>query len=120
MTSFLDNDTRTLQNFHNAFANGMKFLNFDVEQFIVEINCFFKLSSVHRDDFRALEEVTELPAQFTIKHSSTCCVTLKKVAVRILKQWENLIEYFLVIFRSNPVSKGKRNQRKQKISTHKA
>ena len=112
--------THTLQNFHNAFANGMKFLNFDVEQFIVEINCFFKLSSVHRDDFRALEEITELSAQFTIKHSSTCWVALKKVAVRILKQWKNLIEYFLVIFRSNPVSKGKRNQRKQKISTHKA
>ena len=115
MTSFPDTDTRTLQNFHNAIANGMKFLNFDVEQFIVEINYFFKLSSVHRDDFRALEEVTELPAQFTIKHSSTCWVALKKVAVRILKQWENLIEYFLVIFRSNPVSKGKQNQRKKKI-----
>ena len=56
----------------------------------------FKLSTGLRENFRALEEVTELPAHFTVKHSSTCWVTLKKVAVRLLEQWKNLTEYFLV------------------------
>ena len=71
--SFLDVGTCPLHNVVNAFTNGMKFLNFDVEQFIVDIKI-------------DLEEVTELPTHFTIKHSSTCWVSLKKVAVRILEQ----------------------------------
>ena len=95
-TSFPLIGTCPLHSVHNAFEHGLKFLNFDVEQFIVDINTFFKLSSAHREDFRALEEVTELPAHFTIKHSSTRWVTLKRLAVRLLKQWKNLTEYFLV------------------------
>ena len=98
-TSFLDIGTCPLHNVHNAFEHGLKFLNFHVEPFIVDINSFFKLSSARRGDFRALEEVTELPAHFTIKHSSTRWVTLKKVAVRLLEQWKNLTEYFLVYLR---------------------
>ena len=69
--SFLDIGTCPLHNVHNAFEHGLKFFNFDVEQFIVDINSFFKLSSARREDFRDLEEVTELPAHFTIKHSTT-------------------------------------------------
>ena len=91
-TSFLDIGTCPLYNLHNAFANWIKFLNFDVEQFIVNINSFFNLSSTRREHFRALGEVTELPAHFTVKRSSTRSVTLKKVVVRILEQWKNLVE----------------------------
>ena len=42
--SFLDIDTCPLHNVHNAFHN-------DVEQFIVDINGFVKLSSAGREDF---------------------------------------------------------------------
>ena len=42
--------------------------------------------------------MTDLVAQCAIKHSSTRWVTLKYVAVRLLEQWINLNEYFLVFF----------------------
>lgn len=118
-TSFLDIGTCPLHTVHNAFAKGLKFLNFDVEQFIFDINGFFKLSSARREDFKSLEEVTELPAHFNIKHSSTRWVTLKKVAVRMLEQWKNLEEYFLVFLPKQPNFKGKNgikeNKRYQQI-----
>lgn len=91
-TSFLDIGTCPLYNLHNTFANRIKFLNFDVEQVIVNINGFFNLSNTRREHFGALEENTELPAHFTIKQSSTRSVTLKKVAVRILEQWKHLVK----------------------------
>ena len=78
-TTFLDIGTCPLHIVHNAFEHGLKFLNFNAEQFIVDINSFFKLSSARREDFRALEEIAELPAHFTIKHSSTRWVNLKKM-----------------------------------------
>ena len=81
-----------LHNVHNAFEHDLKFFNFDMEQFIVDINSFFKLSSAHREDFWALGEVKELPAHFTIEHSSTRWVTLKKAW--LLEQWKSLTEYF--------------------------
>ena len=83
-----------------------------MEQFIVDINSFFKLSSARREDFRDLEEVTELPAHFTIKHSTTRWVTLKKVAVRLLEQWKNSTEYFIVYLPKQSNFKGK-NQIKE-------
>ena len=113
-TSFLDIGTCPLHNVHNAFEHGLKFLNFHVEPFIVDINSFFKLSSARRGDFRALEEVTELPAHFTIKHSSTRWVTLKKVAVRLLEQWKNLTEYFLVYLRKQSNFKEKNGIKENK------
>ena len=64
-----------LHNVYNAFEHDLKFFNFNVEQFIVDINSFFKLSSARREDFRALGEVKELPAHFIIKHSSIRWVT---------------------------------------------
>ena len=81
-----------LHNVYNAFEHDLKFFNFNVEQFIVDINSFFKLSSAGREDFRALGEVKELPAHFTIKHSSIRWVTLKKA--RLLEQWKSLTQDF--------------------------
>ena len=51
-TSFLEIGTCPLQNVFNTFANDLKFQNFYVEQFIVDVNGFLKLSSARREDFR--------------------------------------------------------------------
>ena len=40
--------------------------------------------------------ITDLVAQYIIKHSSTNSVTLKYAALQLLEQWKNLNEYFLV------------------------
>ena len=56
-------------------------IDFDFKQFMVDINAFFKLSSARREDYSKLEEITELPPHFFLKHSYTRWVTLKKVIV---------------------------------------
>ena len=99
---FLDICTCSLHSIHNGFSKGVKVIDFDLEQFIVNINSFFKLSSARREDYSKLEGVTQLPPHFSLKHSSTRWVTLKKVTVQILEQWENLTEYFLNFLPKQP------------------
>ena len=77
-------------------------VDFDIEQFIVDINAFSKLSSARREDYSKLEEITELPSHFSLEYFSTRCFPLKKVTVRILEQWENLTEYFLIFIPKQP------------------
>ena len=118
-SSFLDIGTCPLHSIHNGFSKGVKVIDFDLEQFIVDINSFFKLSSARREDYSKLEEVTQLPPHFSLKHSSTRWVTLKKVTVRILEQWENLTEYFLNFLPKQPNFRSKNglqeNKRYQRI-----
>ena len=94
-------------------------VDFDIEQFIVDINAFSKLSSARREDYSKLEEITELPPHFSLEYFSTRCFTLKKVTVRILEQWENLTEYFLIFIPKQPHFKSKNglqeNERYQRI-----
>ena len=118
-TTFLDIGTCPLHNVHNGFAKGLQVLDFNVDQFVVDINSFFKLSSARREDYSHLEEITELPPHFSIKHSSTRWVTLKKVTIRMLEQWRNLTEYFLIFLPKQSNFKGKNglkaNMRYQRI-----
>ena len=64
-SSFLDIGTCPLHLIHNGFSKGVKMIDFDLEQFIVDINSFFKLSSTRREDYSKLEEVTQLPPHFS-------------------------------------------------------
>ena len=43
-------------------------------------------------------ETADLVAQYATKHSSTRWAALKYIAVRLIEQWENLMEYLLVFF----------------------
>ena len=69
--TFLDNDTSPLYAIHNGFSKGVSMISFDIKQFIVDINAFFKLCSACRKDYSELEGITELPPHFSLKHSST-------------------------------------------------
>ena len=93
-------------------------IDFVLEQFIVDINSFFKLSSARREDYSKLEKL-ELHPHLSLKHSSTQWVTLKKGTVRILEQWENLTEYFLNFLPKQPNFRSKNglqeNKRYQRI-----
>ena len=117
--TFLDIGTCPLHTIHKGFSKGVKVIDFDLEQFIVDISSFFKLSGARREDYSKLEEITELPPHFFLKHSSTRWVTLKKVTVRILEQWANLTEYFLKFIPKQPNFKSKNglkeNKRYQRI-----
>ena len=78
---------------HNAFQNGVTSLNFDVDQYALDIHFFFKLSVSHRADYKSISSVTNSTAQYALKHSTTRWITLRKVVVRLIEQHENLKEY---------------------------
>ena len=94
-TSFLDIGTCTLHIVHNAFRNGVSSLKFDVDQFALDIHFFFKLSAGRRADYDKISDITDVVAQYALKHSTTRWVTLRKVLVRLIEQYKNIKEYFL-------------------------
>ena len=95
-TTFLDIGTCALHIVHNAFRKGVSSLKFDVDQFALDIHFFFKLSAARRADYQKISEITDIVAEYAMKHSTTRWVTLRKVLVRLIEQYENLKEYFLV------------------------
>ena len=56
-TSFLNLGTCCLHKVHNAYQTALKELKFDFDQFAVNINSFFKLSSARQEDYMRMEEV---------------------------------------------------------------
>ena len=82
-TTFLDIGTCPLHTAHNAFRKGVSFLRFNVDQFALEIHFFFKLSAGRRADYQKILEVTNIAAEYALKHSTTRWVTLRRVLVRI-------------------------------------
>ena len=102
-TNFLNIGTCSLHPAHTAYRKGLECLSFDADGFFCDLHFFFKLSSARREDYRALQEVTNAIAQFMLRHISSRWLTIKDVAVRDLEQYPNLREYFL---RALPKQKG--------------
>ena len=94
-TSILSIGTCPLLITHNGFRSGIAKLDFNVDSFAIDINFFFKLSAAGRADYIDIGPLTEVVSHFLLKHSSTRWVTLKRVCVRLLEQFENLKRYFL-------------------------
>ena len=94
-TTILSIGTCPLHITHNGFRAGVSKLNFNIDGFAIDISFFFKLSAGRRADYIKIVELTDVVSQFVNKHSSTRWVTLKKVCVQLLQQFENLKSYFL-------------------------
>ena len=92
---FLDIDTCTLHRVHTSFKKGVLQLPIDIDNFVVNLHVFFKLSSARHEDYSHLEDVTEVTAHYVLRHSSVLWLTMKYVLVRITEQWPNLKEYFI-------------------------
>ena len=56
---------------------------------------FFKLSAARRADYKSMAKITDIVAEYALKHSTTRLVTLQKVLARLIEQYDNLKEYFL-------------------------
>ena len=104
-TTFLDVGTCPLHIVHNAFRKGVSSLRFNVGQFALDINFFFKLSAARRAGYQNISEVTDIVAEYGLKHSTTRRVTLRRVLVRLIEQYENLKQYFLVFLPSTSTFK---------------
>ena len=74
VTHFLDVGTCSIHIANNAFLEGIKCLkyNVNVDQFSVDLHFFFKLSSVRREDYRGVSELTtDVTTHYVIKHCQT-------------------------------------------------
>ena len=78
---FLDIGTCPLHVVHNSFRKGVAALNFDVDQYALDIHFFVKLSAGRRADYKSIGEVTNIVSEYAIKDSTTRWVTLPKVIV---------------------------------------
>lgn len=118
-TSILSIGTCPLHIVHNAFRAGVNKLNFGIDSFAIDVNFFFKLSTARRADYREMVEFTEVISRFIQKHSSTRWVTLRKICVQILEQYENLRRYFLTFLPKTSTFKSavKETERYKRIKT---
>lgn len=83
---------------HNEFRTGLRELSFDFDTFASQFTRFLNYQVQVGGGYLKLVETADLVAQYAIKHSSTRRATLKYIAVRLIEQWENLMEYLLVFF----------------------
>ena len=103
--SFLSIGSCVLHTVNNSFGEGMMIIKsiIDIEQFLCDVHFFFKLSSARREDYRKIEDVTDVAGEFALKYSSTRWLYIGKAIVRVVEQIDNLKEYFLVTL---PQTKG--------------
>ena len=108
-THFLDVRTCSIHIASNAFLEGIKGLkdNVNVDQFAIDLHFFFKLSSARREDYRGVSELTDVTTHYVIKHCQTCWLSLGKVLVRIIEQYQDLKEYIRKTLPMLPGFKGK-------------
>ena len=65
-----------------------------MDQFAVDIHFSFQLSAACRADYKSMAKIADV-AEYALKHSTTRWVSLRKVLVRLIEQYDNLKEYFL-------------------------
>ena len=89
--------TCTLHVVHNAFHEGIKDLEHNVNQFSFDLHAWFKISPCKQEDFRNLVDGTDMSAlkSLFLRHVSTRWLTLVPVLERILLRWDSAKEYFL-------------------------
>ena len=107
--SFLSLGSCPLQTVNNGFGEGMKKMKVivDIEQFLIDVHFLFKLSSARREDFKEMEIITDVTAQYLLKYCSTRWLCISKVVARMLEQYDNVHAYFIAKLPTLPNFKGK-------------
>ena len=107
---------------NNGFGAGMKRIKevMDIEQFLIDVHFFFKLSAARREDYKEVQELTDVTAEFLLKYCSTRWLHIGHVVVRMMEQIKNVKYYFLTKLPILPGFKGKKGvantQRYQRIT----
>ena len=91
----LDSGTCSLHPVPTAFRKGVSELTYDIDGFLEDLYFFFKYSSARRKDFLAIQDLTNVTAQFLKQPAETRWIAIKYVAIRVLDQYPNIKEYFL-------------------------
>ena len=93
--SFINVGTCQLYIVHNSFRKTITTFDFNFYDFFCNIHFFFKLSSGRREDFKDMENMTNISVQYALRHVEARWLSMKGIAVKITNQWENLCQYFL-------------------------
>ena len=95
--SFFTLGSCVLHTVNNGFGEGLKQLKekLDVEQLLIDVYFFFKYSSARREDYKEMENLIDVTAEYLLKYCWTRWLYIGKVAVRIMEPMENIKEYFL-------------------------
>ena len=93
--SFINFGTCPLHIVHNSFWKAVTTFDSNFDEFFCDIHYFFKLSSGRREDSKDMENITNISVHYGLCHVETRWLSMKRVAVRIINQWENLCQYFL-------------------------
>ena len=106
---------------NNLLNIGMDGPSVNLDQFAIDLHFFFKLSSARREDFRKISSITDVTVHYLLKHCQTRWLSIERVLVRIIEQFENIREYFLVELPKQSGFKGKTGvgstERYKRIST---
>lgn len=115
--TILDVGTCTLHKVHNAFRQGVDEMSFDFDKFVIDVSSFFKQSAARRKDYEMMEIFTDLEPHFAKKHVRSRWLSLRKACLRILEQYPNLKQYFLIFIPLQPNFKKdtKTSERYQRI-----
>ena len=105
--SFLSLGSCPLHTVNNGFGEGMKKpeVIVDIEQFLIDVHFFFKLSSARREDFKEMETITDVTAQYLLKYCSTLWLCIGKGVVKMHQQYVHA--YFITMLPTLPNFKGK-------------
>ena len=108
--SFLPIGTCPLHIVNNSFGEGMKEIktHLDIEQFLIDLHFFFKLSSARREDYKELEKMTDVMAQFMLRYCSTRWLYIGKTVLRVLQQMDNIKLYFITVLPTKSGFNGKK------------
>ena len=79
---------------NNAFGKGFEKLSeyseIDLDHFAIDLHFFFKFSSARREDYEKRSDITDDCAKYMLKHSTICWLSIERVVVRIIEQYEIL------------------------------
>ncbi|XP_066933369.1 uncharacterized protein [Clytia hemisphaerica] len=108
--------TCSLHPVHSAFRKGLSELDFPFDSFFHDLSFYFHLSSARREDYKSMEEITEVTAEYVKKHGPTRWLSMKPVGARVLEQIKNLKKYFFTYLpKSDGFRKCERYERIVKI-----
>ena len=104
----IDKGSCALHSANNAFSNGLKSLKdtINLDQIAIDLH-FFKRSAARMEDYKEISAFTEVTSHFVLKHCQTRWLSLDRVLVQIVEQFENLKEFLLVKLPTIPGFKGK-------------
>ena len=94
---------------NNSFGEGMGSLRavINLDQFAIDLHFFFKYSAARREDFLQIRDITDVTVQYVLRHCQTRWLSIERVLVRIIEQYENLCTYFLTELPKQLCFKGK-------------